>query len=64
MDERALLEWLTGQRDYMCGLLGDYESGKRKIGRIENGKQIDETQEEISNLRQRIAQIGLLITEL
>jgi len=61
--DRQMLEWLHHQRDYMCQLLTDYEAGRRKIGRIENDRQIDETSEAIDDLKQRIAQIGLLIAE-
>jgi hypothetical protein len=59
--ERDLLEWLTHERLRIGTLLTDYRDGKRKIGRIENDRLIDETKQEINNLQQRIAQIGLLI---
>jgi hypothetical protein len=59
--ERDLLEWLSNERVRIGALLTDYEAGKRKVGRIENGRLVDETEQEINNLKQRTAQIGLLI---
>jgi hypothetical protein len=59
--ERDLLEWLTHERMRMGALLDDYRTGKRKIGRVESDRLIDETEQEINNLQQRIAQLGLLI---
>jgi hypothetical protein len=59
--ERELLQWLSDERVRIGALLTDYEAGKRKVSRIENGRLIDETEQEINNLKQRTAQIGLLI---
>ena len=59
--DTEILEWLHGELDRMGRLLRDYEAGTRRIGRMEGGRLVDETQEEISNLKQRIAQIGLIM---
>ena len=59
--ERDLLEWLSHERDRMSALLADYENGRRRIGRVESGELVDETKQEINFLKQRIAQIGILV---
>jgi hypothetical protein len=59
--ERELLEWLYQELVLMSKLIADYEAGARKIGRIEDSRLIDETEREINDLKQRCAQIRLLI---
>jgi uncharacterized protein YdcH (DUF465 family) len=59
--EGDLLEWLSNEQGRLSALLADYEAGRRKIVRVENGRSFDETEQEINNMKQRIAQIGTLI---
>ena len=59
--ERELLEWLTHERFRMSSRLADYEAGRRKIARVENGQPVDDSEQEIDLLKQRIARIGILI---
>ena len=61
--EKAVYEWLFHERARMGALVLDYEAGRRKVGRFEEGQLIDETEQEISNLKQRIAQIGMLMAD-
>ena len=59
--EKDLLEWLYQQLQFTDKRIADYERGARKIGRVEDGRFIDETEQEINDLKQRRAQIGLLL---
>jgi len=58
-----LLVWIRKERDYMSALLLDFQSGRRKVGRIENGQMIDETQKEVDALKQRIDELSLFIAD-
>jgi hypothetical protein len=50
----GFLNWCRDQRDYMVHLRKEYVSGKRCIGEIRNGVQVDQTAEEIIELGRRI----------
>jgi hypothetical protein len=56
--ERAVYEWLDAEQQRLGQMLVSYEAGKRRLCRVENGRRIDETEEEISSLK-KIAQIGM-----
>lgn len=60
-ETKATVEFLCKQRSYMKDRVAEYESGKWKIGRIEAGVQVDETQSTIQDLRRRIVDLDRVI---
>jgi hypothetical protein len=62
MDKR-FLNWCRDQRDYMVHLREEYRSGKRCIGEMRNGVQVDQTQEEIIELGRRIDSLDQLLAD-
>jgi hypothetical protein len=62
MDD-SFLNWCRDQRDYMVHLREEYASGKRCIGEMRNGVQVDQTKEEIIELGRRIASLDQLLED-
>ena len=57
-----LYEWCREQREIMSKSLTDYESGSWKIGEVlANGELQDQTQNTMSDLRNRIADLDRII---
>ena len=61
MADEIVINGLKEQRDYMIRLRDDYQSGRRKIGEIKNGMNVDQTEQEIIDLTGRIENLDRVI---
>ena len=61
MTDTIVIAGLKEQRDWMASLRKDYLSGVRKIGELRDGRQIDQTEQEIEDLTRRIDGLDRLI---
>lgn len=61
MAETIVIAGLREQREWMVSLRNDYLSGARKIGELRDGRQIDQTEQEIEDLTRRIEGLDRVI---
>lgn len=61
MVDEVIIAGLKEQRDYMAELRDEYRAGRRKIGIIEEGMNIDQTEQEIADLDRRIEGLDRVI---
>ncbi|MEY9364762.1 phosphopantetheine adenylyltransferase [Bradyrhizobium yuanmingense] len=61
MADEIVIAGLKEQRDYMAELRDEYRSGHRKIGIIKDGMNIDQTEQEITDLNRRIENLDRVL---